>query len=103
MCESTTREPAVGLLERQAEVHRVDHVGGVGQLRQDLDGAAGSLDGRDQGEPLLAGPQRVRLVVEVHERVDRVVHPEVVRLDHQVVAAPRQCVVHVRLLGLTAE
>ena len=46
---------AVGALERQAEVHRVDHVGRVGQLRQHLDGAAGGLDRGDEGEPLLRG------------------------------------------------
>ena len=34
---------------------------------------------------------------EVHVRVDRVVHPEVLRLDHQVVPTPCQRLVHARL------
>ena len=69
--------------------------GASGSCGDHLDGAAGGLDRGDDREPLLARADRVGLVVEVHEGVDRVVDAEVVRLGHQVVVAPRELRAHV--------
>jgi hypothetical protein len=79
---------AVGAEDAEAEVHRVDHVGGVGTLREHLDGAPEPLDRRQQADPLGHRPTRVGLVGEVHVGVDRVVDPEVVGADHHVAVAP---------------
>ena len=81
---------AVGADDPEAEVHRVDHVGGVGALRDDLDGAAEALDRGDQADPLRHRAAGVGLVVEIHVRVDPVVDAEVVGSDHHVAASPRQ-------------
>jgi len=80
----------LGADDTEPEVHRVDHVGRVLTLRDDLDGAAEPLDGRHEVDPLRHGAPRVGLVVEIHVGVDRIVDPEVVRADHHVAAPPAQ-------------
>ena len=85
---------AVGPLEAEPEVHRVDHVGRVGALVEHLDGAAELLDRGDQGVPLRAGPSGIGLHGRVHERVDRVLHPEVIGTDGDVRRAPCERCAH---------
>jgi hypothetical protein len=81
---------ALGALDDEAEVHRVDHVGGVGTLLDDLDLSAGRADRGDQAVPLLAGQGRVGLLGEIHERVDLVVEPKMVRPHHDVPTTPAE-------------
>ena len=78
----------------EPEVHRVDHVRCVRALLEHVDDSARGTDRVDQVQPLLTGPDQIRLVGKVHVRVDRVVHAEVIRLHHQVPVAPLQLLSH---------
>ena len=74
----------------ESEVHREDHVGGVGPLRHHVDPGAEPAQRRDQLVPLVERAGRVGLDGGIHEGVDRVVDPEMRRLDRDVVASPQQ-------------
>jgi hypothetical protein len=81
---------ALGPLDDEAEVHGEDHVWSIRALLDDLHLAAGRADRGDQPVPLLAGQVRVGLPPEVHEGVDPVVDPEMVRTDHDVPTTPAE-------------
>ena len=51
-------------------------------------------DRLDEGVPLPARLGGIGLVGGIHERIDLVVHPEVIGSDHHVLPAPRELVAH---------
>ena len=81
---------AAGACGAQAEVHREDHVGRVGALRHHVDPRTEPAQGGDQLVPLVERARRVGLDGGIHEGVDRVVDPEMRRLDRDVVVSPQQ-------------
>ena len=84
----------VGTHDPETEVHRVDHVRRVLALRDGVDLPAERADRVDEALPLLPRLHRVRLVGEVHEGIDPVLHPEVIGSHHHVLPAPRECLAH---------
>jgi hypothetical protein len=82
--------PARRTVEREPEVHRVHHVGGVAARIDHLDLGAHVSERGEQVPPLPRRAVGQRLGLQVHERVDPVLHPEVVGPDHQVAPAPAE-------------